>query len=223
MEKVSTKKVMLCLLVTIITVALLQGFSFAKSENIQMIKKSENEYMIYVSGLLNKNFEFAFSNDPEVDKSTLIFKDSALDQLENGNHIAYVDSDIYKQYFEDKTHAFLWVKQGENYKLEAEEVKLENALSEETIQSLNNATKEISVEIKEKDLPEETIDGVKVTRKIGTINIVDNQEEKYSYQMVKIKEGSDVAKLVDLVKKINELEDKDMYDKLSTYNEFKEV
>ena len=42
-------------------------------------------------------------NEAEVgDKSTLEFKESALDKTENGNHIAYVDSELYSKYFEGK-------------------------------------------------------------------------------------------------------------------------
>ena len=48
MKKSLAQKVMLFLAVTIITITLLQSFSLAKSENVQMIKKSEKEYIIYV-------------------------------------------------------------------------------------------------------------------------------------------------------------------------------
>ena len=53
------------------TIVLLQGFSFAQSENIQMIKKSNEEYMIYVEELLEQEFQFAFSNNEN--KDNLIF------------------------------------------------------------------------------------------------------------------------------------------------------
>lgn len=43
MKKSLAQKVMLFLAVTIITITLLQSFSLAKSENVQMIKKSEKE------------------------------------------------------------------------------------------------------------------------------------------------------------------------------------
>ena len=41
MKKSLAQKVMLFLAVTIITITLLQSFSLAKSENVQMIKKSK--------------------------------------------------------------------------------------------------------------------------------------------------------------------------------------
>ena len=48
MKKTIVSKIALCLGIFIMTIVLLQGFSFAQSENIQMIKKSNEEYMIYV-------------------------------------------------------------------------------------------------------------------------------------------------------------------------------
>ena len=62
MKKSLAQKVMLFLAVTIITITLLQSFSLAKSENVQMIKKSEKEYIIYVSNLIGSEFEFSFAN-----------------------------------------------------------------------------------------------------------------------------------------------------------------
>lgn len=224
MKKALTNRVMLCSLLIITIITLLPVFSFAQSENIQMIKKSENEYMIYVSGLLDEEFQFAFSNDATVDKSTLVdFKDSATDQLENGNHIAYIDSDLYTTYFEGKDNTFLWVKQGENYKLEAEKVELSKALSEDEIQSFNLVTKAIEVEVGEKELPIETVNGVEISHKIGTINITDDQTATYSYKMVKATEGSEAEKLIELAKKMNTLNDTNIFEQLSVYNEFKEV
>lgn len=223
MKKSLRSKAILCLIIAIVAIILFQGFSLAKSENTQMIKKGENEYILYVSNLLNEDFEFAFSNDLNADKATLAFHDSAMDQQENGNHIAYVDSEIYTQYFKDKTNTYLWVKQGETYKLEAEEIKLKNALSENEIQNFNSITKLINVEIKEKELPVENEDGVKVTHKIGTINIKEEAKETYSYKIVKVVKDTDTARFIELAKKMNELTDKNMYEKLSTYQEFKEV
>lgn len=229
MKKALTKKVMFCMIIMIMMFPLIQGISLATDSNVehtQMIKKSDNEYMIYVSYenesvLLNEKFEFAFSNEAEVaDKSTLVFKESALDQAENGNYIAYVDSELYSQYFEGKENTYLWVKQNEDYKLEAEKINLTNSLTEETIQELNNVTKTIKVTVGEKILPTETVDGVKVSHKIGTLTI-EEQTGTYSQKMVKATEGTDAKELIDLAEKLNKVDEENMFNKLSIYNEFK--
>lgn len=220
MKKALTNRAMLCLLLAIVIIALLPVLSFAKSEKVQMIKKSGNEYIIYVSGL-NEEFKFAFSNE-DAEPDTTKFKDSALDSTVDGNHIAYVDNDIYNAYFKDKENVFLWVKKGEEYKLKAEKVQLKDSLSEEEIQAINNATQTITVEVGEKELPKETADGVTVSHKIGTIKITDDQSAKYSYKMVKATSGTKAAELIELAEKVNALNDSNtMYEKLSVYNAFK--
>lgn len=232
MKNALTKKAVFCIAIMAMIFSVLQGVSLATDSNVehtQMIKKSDSEYIIYVSYenesnelvFLNEKFEFAFSNEAEVeDKSTLEFKESALDKTENGNHIAYVDSELYSQYFEGKENTYLWVKQESDYKLESEKINLTNSLTEETIQKLNNVTKMIKVTVGEKTLPTETINEVKVNHKIGTL-IIDEQTGKYSHKMVKSTEGTDAKKLINLAEKLNKVDEENMFNKLSTYNEFK--
>ncbi len=223
MKKSLAQKVMLFLAVTIITITLLQSFSLAKSENVQMIKKSEKEYIIYVSNLIGSEFEFSFANKKDESKENLVFTNSALDQEDNGNNIAYIDETIYNNYFDGKKETYLWVKQGTEYKVEAEKINLKDALTEEDIQELNNATKKIPVKFGELNLPAETVDGVKITRRMGTINIEDNSETEYSYKMLKSTEESKVEELINLANEMNKLDKKNTYDKLSIYGQFKSL
>ncbi|MFU2363561.1 MAG: hypothetical protein ACM67R_07080 [Clostridiales bacterium] len=223
MKKSLAQKVMLFLAVTIITITLLQSFSLAKSENVQMIKKSEKEYIIYVSNLIGSKFEFSFANKKDESKENLVFTNSALDQEDNGNNIAYIDETIYNNYFDGKKETYLWVKQGTEYKVEAEKINLKDALTEEDIQELNNATKKIPVKFGELNLPAETVDGVKITRRMGTINIEDNSETEYSYKMLKSTEESKVEELINLANEMNKLDEKNTYDKLSIYGQFKSL
>ena len=223
MKKSLEQKVMLFLAVTIITITLLQSFSLAKSENVQMIKKSEKEYIIYVSNLIGSEFEFSFANKKDESKENLVFTNSALDQEDNGNNIAYIDETIYNNYFDGKKETYLWVKQGTEYKVEAEKINLKDALTEEDIQELNNATKKIPVKFGELNLPAETVDGVKITRRMGTINIEDNSETEYSYKMLKSTEESKVEELINLANEMNKLDEKNTYDKLSIYGQFKSL
>lgn len=223
MKKSLAQKVMLFLAVTIITITLLQSFSLAKSENVQMIKKSEKEYIIYVSNLIGSEFEFSFANKKDESKENLVFTNSALDQEDNGNNIAYIDETIYNNYFDGKKETYLWVKQGTEYKVEAEKINLKDALTEEDVQELNNATKKIPVKFGELNLPAETVDGVKITRRMGTINIEDNSETEYSYKMLKSTEESKVEELINLANEMNKLDEKNTYDKLSIYGQFKSL
>ena len=137
---------------------------------------------------------------------------------------AYVEKiNNYDKYFKDQEKTFLWVKEGEQYKLEAEEVNLSKALNEDEIQSLNKVTTKIKVEIGEKELATETINGVKVNRKIGTINIKDDKDATYSYKIVKASKGTEAKQLMDLAEQMNKMDNKNMFEKLSIYSEFKEL
>ena len=147
MKKALCVRVVISLLVMIMVVVLLQNFSLANSENTQILKLTDKEYLIYVEGLLNDKFEFALSKNAK--DSNLKFINSAKDK-EKGNHIAYVDSDLYDTYFSGKGKTFLWVKQGKEYKVEAQEVNLSTTLEEEKIQNLNQVTKKIAVKEGEK-------------------------------------------------------------------------
>lgn len=218
------KKVILSVLIAIMMIALLSVCSSATSEQMQILKKSENEYILYLPNI-EAEFEFAFSNASDIDKSTLLFEDSAKDKVEDGNDIAFIDSTLYDEYFKAKENTYLWVKQGEEYKVEAEKIDLTDSITEEDIQFLNKITTKIEVKVGEKELPIETVDGVEITRKIGTINIKDDETAKYSYKMVKSTTGSDVEKLIKLATEINEesLNDKAMFDKLTKYSQFKEI
>lgn len=221
MKRNVVNKITLSSLIFAAMICLLQGFSFAQSENIQMIKKNNEEYIIYIDELLNEDFQFAFSDTSS--KSSLAFYDSAMDQAENGNHIAYIDSDIYNNILKDKDKIYLWIKQGDIYLVEAQEINLDDALSEEDIEFLNNSTKSISVEIGNKKLPTKFIDEVEQNVEIGTINIIDNKNEKYYYQIVKIVEDTDVERFVELSEEINNIESKNTFEKLCVYSEFKNI
>ena len=110
MKKAFFKKMMVCIIFLMVLITLLQVNSLAKSEEIQIIKlKNKNEYILYISGLAEEKFEFAFSNNSNVDDESLAYMDSAKDE-ENGNNIAYIDENIYNTYFKDKDETYLFVK-----------------------------------------------------------------------------------------------------------------
>lgn len=223
MKKISAKRILLILTIQILIITLFQGFSFANNENIQMIKKSEKEFLIYVRSLENKKFQFAFSNSKEADKNNLLFEESALDKKQDGKNIAYINSNIYSTFFENKEKTFLWIKEGENYKIEGLEINLEEALSEKEIQDINNITKKIEVKIGTKKLPDEIdVDGSKIQKEIGTIKIKNNPKYKYSYIIMESEEKTDIEKFISLANQINQ-EDESTYNKLKIYNDFYEL
>ena len=220
MKRASTKKIMLSALLTIIIITLFQSFSFAKSENLQMIKKGQKEYIIYVSNLLNSKFEFAFANKKDEIESNLNFYDSAIDASENGNNIAYIDETIYNTYFDGKAETFLWVKGTE---IKGEKVVLADALTEENIQEINKTTKKIAIKIGNETKTEKNEEGTEVTYTKGIIIIDDNSDTKYLYNMVPVKAKTEEAELANLATEMNNLTNKNIFEKLSLYSQFKDL
>lgn len=220
MKKALNKKIMLITLLTITLITLFQSFSFAKSESTQMIKKGEKEYIIYISNLLNSKFEFAFANKKDEIESNLKFYDSAVDSSENGNNIVYVDENIYNTYFDGKAETFLWVKGTE---IKAEKIELSNALTEENIQDLNKVTKKIAIKIGNETKTEKNEEGTEVTYTKGIIIIDDNSDTKYLYNMVPVKAGTEEAELANLATEMNNLTNKNIFEKLSIYSQFKDI
>lgn len=220
MNKALIKKLMLSILLIIVIITLLQNFSLAKSENIQILKKSEKEYIIYIQNLLNNKFKFAFANQKDENESNLKFYDSALDTPENGNNIAYIDEDIYNTYFNGKAETFLWI---DGTEVKAEKIDLSDALTEEIIQEFNNITKKIPVKFGQLHLVPEIVNEVKITRSMGTINFEDSSQAQYSYKILKVTSGSKEEELINLAIEMNKLENKNIYDKLLVYSKFKKV
>ena len=107
--------------------------------------------------------------------------------------------------------------------IKAEKIELSNALTEETIQDLNKVTKKIAIKIGNETKTEKNDEGTEVTYTKGTIVIDDNSETKYTYNMVPVKAGTDEEKLADLANKMNNLTDKNIFEKLSVYSQFKKL
>ncbi len=174
---------------------------YATSENVQVVKKSDNNYLIYVKDNLNIEFEFAFSNNKEIGKGELVFQNSAKDmQGEEANSIAYIDEDLYSTYFSKDT--YLWARTSDGkYIIEAEPIDLKSSLTENDIETANTMTKRISVDTKQiYEKPVENVDGVKITKTVG--KVVVTETGKNEYQLIKVEETGETA---EFAKMINDL------------------
>ena len=223
MRRVFLKKIIVTFIFLVLSIVLFQAEVMAKSDDIQIIKlKNNNEYIIYISGMTGKKFEFAFSNNSKANNENLVYMDSAKDE-ERGNNVAYIDKDIYNTYFKTNNDIYIFVKD-ESTEAKNIKVKLEDSLSEDDIQDLNQITKKINIEIGKKGLPTVTNkEGVRINHTIGTIKITDKKECSYSYKLIKATEGSNAKKLIKLIERLNSSNEKDIAERLSIYSELKEM
>lgn len=188
------------------------------NENIQIIKKSGNEYLIYISEHMGSQFEFAFSNDQGADKETLGYKSSILDSTSEKNNVAYIDNSLYTTYFSGKT--YFWARDlSGKYFAEKVEVDLSKAIEESNVNLINNLTKIIKVDTKNTITTSEVVNEVKVTKTVGKVDVL--EEGTTYYQLVKLPASEDYNEFMKTAEKIaNDKIENNMYAKLEVANKF---
>lgn len=188
------------------------------NENMQIIKKSGTQYLIYISGHMNSQFEFAFSNDQGADKETLGYKSSILDSTSEKNNVAYIDNSLYTTYFSGKT--YFWARDlSGKYFAEKVEIDLSKAIEESNVNLINNLTKIIKVDTKNTITTSEVVNEVKVTKTVGKVDVL--EEGTTYYQLVKLPASEDYNEFMKTAEKIaNDKIENNMYAKLKVANKF---
>lgn len=207
-------KLKIIFLVGIFSLILLLGLPVnAANENVQLVKQTETDYLIYINGNLDSSFEFAFSDDNTADKDTLTYLSAATDSAEGGNYIAYINSYTTE-------NKYMWAKDAEGtYFVEGVELDLNKAIPADELTAIQNVTKKIAVDTEQVQVEEKTIDGNKVT--VTTGKVVFKNEGNYEYQIVKLPSVAEYNELMDLAERISKINSTtDMYTKLGLYTRF---
>lgn len=207
-------KLKIIFLVGIFSLILLLGLPVkAANENVQLVKQTDTDYLIYVNGHLYSSFEFAFSDNNTIDKETLTYLSAAKDSAEGGNYIAYINSYTTE-------HKYMWAKDAEGaYFVEGVELDLSKAIPADELTAIQNVTKKIAVDTDQVQVEEKTIDGNQVT--VTTGKVVFESEGNYEYQIVKLPSSEEYNELMDLAERISKINTStDMYTKLGLYIKF---
>ncbi|MBO5412993.1 MAG: LPXTG cell wall anchor domain-containing protein [Clostridia bacterium] len=207
-------KLKIIFLVGIFSLILLLGLPVnAANENVQLVKQTETDYLIYINGNLDSSFEFAFSDDNTADKETLTYLSAATDSAEGGNYIAYINSYTTE-------NKYMWAKDAEGtYFVEGIELDLSKAIPADELTAIQNVTKKIAVDTEKVQVEEKTIDGNQVT--VTTGKVVFENEGNYEYQIVKLPSTTEYNELMDLAERISKINSTtDMYTKLGLYTKF---
>ena len=218
------KHLKLKLMVAIIVLFLLLISStsiFASNEQIQILQKSDKEYMLYLENHLADSFEFAFSNDKNANKELLMYKNAATDTAEaDANYIAYVDEELFNSYYLT-TETYIWARTMEGtYFVEGILVDLTDSVTDADVELANTITKRIDVDTTQTfDKPAEMIDGVKQTKTVG--NAIVLEEGNTYYQLAKVTENSDYSRFMKIAEQIaNSKVEKNFYAELEVAKEF---
>lgn len=192
----------------------------ATNEKI-ILKKANDEFLIYYKEICNEEFEFAFSLDPKEEEDNLIFTKSAKDQLtETALNVAYVDEYLFTNYFNSDKPTYIWVRNNEGKMLvSADLVNLDEAILEETVELVNTTTKRIKTHIETTEPKTEIVDGVETTVTTGKL-VLDNKENKYSYELIKVANNAEAEELFNLVEKLQKNEELGTYENLTFASEF---
>ena len=192
----------------------------ATNEKI-ILKKANDEFLIYYKEICNEEFEFAFSLDPKEEEDNLIFTKSAKDQLtETALNVAYVDEYLFTNYFNSDKPTYIWVRNNEGKMLvSADLVNLDEAILEETVELVNTTTKRIKTHIETTEPKTEIVDGVETTVTTGKL-VLDNKENKYSYELIKVANNADAEELFNLVEKLQKNEKLGTYENLTFASKF---
>lgn len=210
-------KLLVLAIISIVLIFAIQISVNASNENIQILEKDTGDYIVYIKDNLDKEFEFAFSNDITADKNALTYYSAETDSTEtNANKVAFVNAGTISLF---TAPTYMWARIGTDYILEGVEIDLSKAINESNLQFASNITKTIKVDTTKTNTTEETVDGKKVT--ITTGKVVLEETGNYSYMLIKEPTSEDYAKLTDLATRISKFNSEtNMYTQIQVYSEF---
>ena len=197
-------KILFIVLAIILFISILPIKNSATTTDMIIVKENEEQYLIYVDGLLNQKFEFAFSNSEDANNLNYIV--SATDS--NGNNIAYIDAELKQAYFSNE-NTYIWVQTEDEIIIDGEQINLNGAKEAQQLENIKNITKNITVEASAEQ------EKIKINGKEGT---------EYYYKVYVPGTSEEYSRLLALVDEISKYNEKtDMITRLTGYIELQEL
>lgn len=156
-----------------------------------ILKKAEEEYIVYHEEICNSEFQFALSTNEKESVDNLIFINSVKDkETEKALNVAYINSKLYTQFFENEEKtAYIWIRDMEGKELvAADKVNLNDVIDDEMINFVDTTTKRIAVDTTKTHKTEEDVNGVATTITVGKVVVKENENSEYHYKLVKADE-----------------------------------
>ncbi len=217
-------KLMIITIIFLLGILAVQVSVYASNENIEIIQKSNNDYLIYIKDNLTTDFEFAFSNDKNIDKESLSYKVAETDSTNsNANKVAYVNS-VTIGMFEQPT--YMWAKDSDgNYFVEGVEIDLSKSINENDLEFATNIGNIIEVDTTKTQTTTEEVDGKKITTTVGKVVLTNTTNtNSYSYLLIKLPNSDAYNELANLGIRISKFNSEtDMYTKIIVYKSFLEL
>jgi len=216
------KKVVLCILLVSVIIAIVPNQIFATNEDISIVKKGE-DYIIYIKDMENAEFKFAFTNDSTLTDNTVASTLNFISNWEDGDEKEAHSVACLEENSElDKTKPiYMWIEK-EDGTYVSTELNLDEALDIEDIEQLENLTEIIKVDTKASKKTATNENGVTVTSEVGEIDITDSSDYNYKYQMIKI-DGTEPEVAKNLIQLVDSLQENNtsesMYSQIKVLSE----
>lgn len=178
--------------------------ALATNTDIVTVKENDNLYYVYVEGLLNQDFEFAFSNSEDATSLNYIVSDKD----NSKNSIAYVDEELKANFFNSED-TYIWVKTQDKVIIDGEKIVLDNAKTVEELKTIENITNVITVQANAEN------EKIKINGEEGV---------EYYYKVYIAGSSEDYNKFIALVNEVSNYNEKtDFFTKLQGYNELQSL
>ena len=204
MTKTKSKIFLVIILTLVLLLSILQIKTLATNTDIITVKENDNLYYIYVEGLLNEEFEFAFSNSK--DETNLKYIVSDYDS--NKNSIAYIDEALKTEYFNSED-TYIWVKTQDKEIINGEKITIDNVKTVDELKSVENITNIITVQAKAED------DKIKINGEAG---------REHSYKIFVAGSSEDYNTLLTLINEVeNYNEDTNFFTMIQEYSKLQSL
>lgn len=212
-------KLIIAIIIFILVLITMQLSIYATNEKVEIVKKSDSDYLIYVNDNSKTDFEFAFSNNENADKELLTFKKAETDSKnEHANKIAFINSTTIDLF---KNPTYLWVKNSNGtYIIDGLRIDLSNAITEDELINISNITKRIPVDTNQTNTTETNKNDKKITTTIGKV-VLQESKKNYQYIIVKLPYTEDYEDLMQLATTISKFNNEtDVCTKINIYKTF---
>lgn len=193
----------------------------ATNDGLTILRKNDTEYIIYLNANLDKEYEYAFTNNKGDNKESLDYIRAEKESAEN-KYVMYISGTKYDNYFKGNTAVYVYARDLDgNYLADGISIDLNDSIPYSAVDLANNVTKRIAVDTTQKTVTQKTENEIKYTQINGRVDITDDKDSKYSYYLVKLPSTDDYNRFMSLAEEINKLQaNSGLYDNIRMCKEF---
>lgn len=193
----------------------------ATNDGLTILRKNDTEYIIYLNANLDKEYEYAFTNNKGDNKESLDYIRAEKESAEN-KYVMYISGAKYDNYFKGNTAVYVYARDLDgNYLADGISIDLNDSIPYSAVDLANNVTKRIAVDTTQKTVTQKTENEIKYTQINGRVDIIDDKDSKYSYYLVKLPSTDDYNRFMSLAEEINKLQaNSGLYDNIRMCKEF---